>query len=559
MRSLAGTRLVYAPILLGVALIVTMFLVAESGHSRLRDATVVIAESQQRQAQLSRYLQLLLEAETAQRGFLLTEDTRYLRQFDPAVKQLDPLLDHIIEGFEQSGLTKEVAKAEQLRKLSGVKLGEMLGSLRLYGESDLHSALALINTDIGEKSMADIRSVVNELATIEGERVRAATESWRDDLRNSRLLLAAATLLSLILIVMVGAQFARDVERRERDRLQLGERNRELDRVVKQRTEMLFNLSSNLQQLTEREKATLARELHDELGGLLVATKIDVSWLRRRCDDGTEGSALRWDRVLRCLDEGLDLKRRVIENLRPTLLDNVGLVAALRWLVDETVRRAGISCVEEYAEPLPELPPDTRIAVFRVVQECLTNVLKHARAKSVAVAVVSDGQGLSVTVRDDGVGIDERRIEVPQAHGLLGMRHRVEALGGELRIRSLGNLGGTEIAFSLPGESAGSSNGVGAAATMAAVLALGLALAGCGEEPSATVDAPPAPPPPVTAEPPAEMSYEVAIAIAAANRNRDLKQCAAGAAPDRKDCEAKVASEWEVAKASLEDLRGNQP
>ena len=557
MRSLAGTRLVYAPVLLGVALIVAMFLVAESGHSRLRDATVVIAESQQRQAQLSRYLQLLLEAETAQRGFLLTEDTRYLRQFDPAVKQLDPLLDHIIQGFVQSGLAEEVAKAEQLRKLSGVKLGEMLGSLRLYGESDLHAALALINTDIGEKSMADIRSVINELARNEGERVRAATDSWRHDLRNSRLLLAAATLLSLVLIVMVGAQFARDAQRRERDRVELGERNRELDRVVKQRTAMLFNLSSNLQQLTEREKAALARELHDELGGLLVATKIDVSWLRRRCDDKTEGSALRWDRVLRCLDEGLDLKRRVIENLRPTLLDNVGLVAALRWLVDETVRRAGIACVEEYAEPLPELPPDTRIAVFRVVQECLTNVLKHAQAKSVDLAVTSNGQGLSVTVRDDGVGIDEQRIEVPQAHGLLGMRHRIEALGGELRIRSRGRGAGTEIAFSLPGESA-RSNGGGAVA-MVALLALGMTLAGCGDEPAVTADAAPAPPPPATAEAPGEMSYEVAIAIAAANRNRDLKQCDTGPVPARRNCETKALAEFEVQKASLEDLRGNQP
>ncbi len=557
MRLLAGTRLVYAPILLGVGLIVAMFLVAESGHSRLRDATVVIAESQQRQAQLSRYLQLVLEAETAQRGFLLTEDTRYLRQFDPAVKQLDPLLDHIIEGFEQSGLAAEAAKAEQLRKLSGVKLGEMLGSLRLYGESDLHAALALINTDIGEKSMADIRSVINELARGEGERVRAATESWRDDLRNSRLLLAAATLLSLILIVMVGAQFARDVQRRERDRVELGARNRELDRVVKQRTAMLFNLSSSLQQLTEREKAALARELHDELGGLLVATKIDVSWLRRRCDDGTEGSALRWDRVLRCLDEGLDLKRRVIENLRPTLLDNVGLVAALRWLVEETVRRAGITCVEEYAEPLPELPPDTRIAVFRVVQECLTNVLKHAQAKSVHIAVASNGHGLSVTVRDDGVGIDDRRIEVPQTHGLLGMRHRVEALGGELRIRSLGSQGGTEIAFSLPGESR-RGNGGGAIA-MAALLACGVMLGGCGDEPGSTADAAPAPPPPAAAEASGETSYEVAIAIAAANRNHDLRQCDAGPAPARRNCEVKALSEFEVTKASLEDLRGNQP
>ena len=261
--------------------------------------------------------------------------------------------------------------------------------------------------------------------------------------------------------------------------------------------------------------------------------------------------------MLRCLDEGLDLKRRVIENLRPTLLDNVGLVAALRWLVEETVRRAGITCVEEYAEPLPELPPDTRIAVFRVVQECLTNVLKHAQAKSVDIAVASNGQGLSVTVRDDGVGIDDRRIEVPQTHGLLGMRHRVEALGGELRIRSLGSQGGTEIAFSLPGESR-RGNGGGAIA-MAALLACGVMLGGCGDEPGSTADAAPAPPPPAAAEASGEMSYEVAIAIAAANRNHDLRQCDAGPAPARRNCEVKALSEFEVTKASLEDLRGNQP
>ncbi|MGB5131597.1 MAG: CHASE3 domain-containing protein [Steroidobacteraceae bacterium] len=557
MRSLIGTRRVYAPLLVGVALIVAMFLVAESGHSRLRDATVVIAESQQRQAQLSRYLQLLLEAETAQRGFLLTEDTRYLRQFDPAVQQLDPLLDQIIGSFEQSSLPAEVAKAEQLRKLSGVKLGEMLGSLRLYGESDLQAALALINTDIGEKSMADIRGIVTELAEFEDERVRLATESWREDLRSSRLLLAAATLLSLILMVMVGVQIARDIGRRERDRAELGERNRELDRVVKQRTATLFNLSSNLQQLTEREKAALARELHDELGGLLVATKIDVSWLRRQCDDGTPGSALRWERVLRCLDEGLDLKRRVIENLRPTLLDNVGLVAALRWLVDETIRRAGIACTEEYAEPLPELPPDTRIAVFRVVQECLMNILKHAQAKSVHLLVSTDGQGLAVTVRDDGVGLDEERIEVPQAHGLLGMRHRVEALGGQLRIQSLGAGRGTQISFALPGENARRSGGNESLVAM--LLAGFLILAGCGDAPKSAAHVAASPPPPPAASAASQTtSYEVAIAIAAANRNRDLKQCDAGPVPERKDCEARVGAEWEATKGSLEDLRGNQ-
>ena len=450
MPPAAGTRLVYAPLLLGVALIVATILVAESGHSRLRDATVIVAETQKRQALLSRYMQLLLEAETAQRGFLLTEQTRYLREFDPAVKELDPLLDRIFASYEASALAPEQAKSSQLRKLTGMRLGEMLGSLRLYGEQDLTAAMALVNTDIGEKTMAEIRALITGLYQSEDDRLLTATTGWREDLRASRLLLAWTSGFSLFLIVLVGLLFARDVQRRARESLQLSQRNQELDRIVRHRTTMLFNLSSNLQKVTEREKAALARELHDELGGLLVATKIDVSLLRRSCDDGTAASAVRWDRVLRSLDEGLDLKRRVIESLRPTLLDNVGLIAAMRWLVDESVRRAGLVCEEAYAEPLPDLSPDANIAVFRVVQECLINVMKHAQAKSVRVAVVSDERHLIVTIQDDGIGIDEQRIEVPQSHGLLGMRHRIEALDGELRIRSQGAGAGTEVSFKLP-------------------------------------------------------------------------------------------------------------
>ena len=450
MRPVAGTRLVYAPLLLGVVLIVATFLVAESGHSRLRDATVVVAESQRRQALLSRFMQLLLEAETAQRGFLMTEETRYLREFDPAVKELDPLLDQLADSYEASALEPERAKSSELRKLAGMRLNEMLGSLRLYGEQDLAAAMALVNTDIGEQTMDGIRRLIADLYQVEGDRLLTATTGWRGDLRTSRLLLAWTSGFSLVLIVLVGVLFARDVQRHARESLQLSERNVELDRIVRQRTALLFNLSSNLQKVTEREKAALARELHDELGGLLVATKIDVSLLRRSCDDGTEASAVRWDRVLHSLDEGLNLKRRVIESLRPTLLDNVGLIAAMRWLVDESVRRAGLDCDEVYVEPLPDLSPDANIAVFRVVQECLINVMKHARAKSVRLAVASDEQRLAVTIRDDGIGIAEQRAEVPQSHGLLGMRHRIEALGGELRIGPPAVGAGTEVRFSLP-------------------------------------------------------------------------------------------------------------
>ena len=443
-------RLHYAPILLGVAFIATLFMVAESGYKRIHEAAVAISAAEERQALLARYLRVMLDAESAQRGFLLTEDPRYLRAFDPALRSLDPLLDSLVAQLEGSGLQEDSAKVQKVRMTAGQKIGEMRAALRLYGEVNRDAALQLLDTDMGQKAMTELRLQLRELWDAESVRLASARANSAKDLRTSRVLLAVASFLSLVLVILIGALLGRDLRQRLQEAQDLGDRNRELDRTVQQRTAMLFHLSSSLQKVAEREKATLARELHDELGGLLVATKIDVSWLRKRADDGSEASKLRWDRVLRSLDEGLSLKRRVIESLRPTLLDNVGLEAALRWQVDETLRRAGIACEERYPDSMPELSPDARIAVFRAVQECLINIVKHSRAKSVLLKVSIDDDHLSVILRDDGIGIDEARIETPQSHGLLGMRHRIESLDGTLTIRNLGPNVGTECRFTVP-------------------------------------------------------------------------------------------------------------
>jgi signal transduction histidine kinase len=435
--------------LLGAAFIATLFMVAESGYKRIHEAGLAIAAAEERQSMISRYLRLVLDAERSQRGFLLTQNPRYLRGFDPAVRALDPMLDRIVTDLRSSGYEEDANRAQNLRTITGMKVNEMQSSLRLYGEAGHAAALQLIETDIGQSAMKQLRDELRILWDSETDRLLAAHESSERDLQTSRVLLAAASFLSLVLVVLVGVLLGRDMQRRDAEARTLGARNRELDRTVQQRTAMLFHLSSSLQKVAEREKAALARELHDELGGLLVASKIDISWLRKHVDDGSEAAKLRWERVLSSLDEGLSLKRRVIESLRPTLLDNVGLVAALRWLTDETLRRQGIACEEQYPETLPELSPDARIALFRVIQECLMNIVKHAKAKSVLIRITVDDDQFNVMVRDDGVGIDESRIETPKSHGLLGMRHRIESLDGTVAVRSLGAGVGTECRFSL--------------------------------------------------------------------------------------------------------------
>jgi signal transduction histidine kinase len=200
------------------------------------------------------------------------------------------------------------------------------------------------------------------------------------------------------------------------------------------RTRELSALSNHLQALSEREKSELARKLHDELGGLLTAAKMDLSWLQSRL----EGAAIqeRLAQLGGVLDEAMDLKRRVVEELRPSLLDHFGLPTAVRAYIESTCTKAGLTSQFHSEHCCESLPKDMAIALFRVVQEGLSNIVQHAQAKTVKLELTGNERRCTVTLIDDGQGFDADSPQFRWSHGLMGMRQRVEALGGELQIES---------------------------------------------------------------------------------------------------------------------------
>jgi signal transduction histidine kinase len=274
----------------------------------------------------------------------------------------------------------------------------------------------------------------------------------------TRVLIGVATLLGIAFLVASGLLLRRNVRRREAEAADLDARNRELDQIVKERTRNLSALSSHLQNVREVEKSALARELHDELGGLLVATKMDLMWLRRKLDNGDPQLVERWNRVLKSLEEGVELKRRIIENLRPTLLDNLGLVAALRWLVGETGRRSGLTCHEQYPEDdFTDLGPEANITLYRVAQECLTNIMKHAHATTVGLELHCDDREVRMIVEDNGRGISSDQVGISHSYGIASMRHRVSALGGTFSLERAPSGRGTRVEVAIPIDRARSS------------------------------------------------------------------------------------------------------
>jgi signal transduction histidine kinase len=196
----------------------------------------------------------------------------------------------------------------------------------------------------------------------------------------------------------------------------------------------LASLSKFLQMQAEREKAALARELHDQLGGLLTPAKMDLAWLEARLG-GDPLYAPKLERLSKLIDEGIDLKRRIIEALRPSLLDHLGLASALQWHVDDSCRAANVECRMRFSDEVGRLPPDVEITLYRLVQEIVRNVVEHSRAKSIDLDLAPAPGGLRLSIQDDGVGIADLEAAL-RSHGFSGMQQRVNSLGGTFGISS---------------------------------------------------------------------------------------------------------------------------
>lgn len=210
----------------------------------------------------------------------------------------------------------------------------------------------------------------------------------------------------------------------------------------------MSELATHLQSSSETERAAIARDLHDELGGVLTSAKIDLDWVLQRAHS-IPGATERLTQCVALLGQAVSVKRRVIENLRPSLLDNLGLSAALEWYVNENCNRGGLSSRVDIPHELPTITSDASIALFRIVQEALTNTLKYAQAKNFSVSVALDANNIRLIVADDGIGLPQQFNPTKLSHGLSGIRQRVLALEGKVEWAS--NDGkGTKLTVTVP-------------------------------------------------------------------------------------------------------------
>lgn len=418
---------------LPMALLAAMVLVGinETGHMRSQDAVQQMEFGLLARKNVSTLLQSMLDAETGQRGYLLTGDETYLAPYSAAVSTVHSNLDNLRTQFmaEPSDMQEFAYLSRQISR----KLAEMELSVRLRRQGNEDAWKFVLHTDLGREQMDAIRTHAQELLKRSDMRLEAGRQQIEQSLMLSRIGIATVTAIGLLAFYMYLRQAHAVLLMNQREQALLERERDRLEVLVKKRTATLSELASHLQQVREEERGHLARELHDELGALLTAAKLDVARLKSKIDTTAPDVSERLKHLTETLNSGIALKRRIIEDLRPSSLSNLGLTAAIEILTREYAERAGIE-VETSLEAV-KLPDASQLTVYRMVQEALTNIGKYAKATKVLVSVHGYPTHVAVQVRDNGEGFDPATVR-PTSHGLSGMRHRVEAAGGRLSITS---------------------------------------------------------------------------------------------------------------------------
>ena len=229
--------------------------------------------------------------------------------------------------------------------------------------------------------------------------------------------------------------------RLEAERNRMLHEQRQAEAEVRESRDRLRELSAALQSVREEEKTRIARELHDELGQALTALKMDAAAIESDLDPAQAGLRKRTDDMKQLIDATVNSVRRISADLRPMMLDNLGLVPTLEWLTQDFSGRNGIHVDLDIPDENLGVSGDAATAIFRIVQEALTNVARHSGADEVSVDVRRRGGNVVVRVSDNGRGFSEVDARKTRSFGLLGMRERAYVLGGELNFRSTGKEG----------------------------------------------------------------------------------------------------------------------
>lgn len=377
-------------------------------------------------------------AESAQRGYLLTRSDTYFKPYDDATGQITSHLHKINKLLDRTNLTKHPAIQTIMTELVNSiakKSAEMSVTIDLAKKRQFDKALAVVKLDSGIKESRNIAMLAGQFEQQVMNYRRELADNRNNTRRMMRWFVMACPLIFVSLVVLVIKRLLRELAEKARLHERLTNENAEYERNIQTLRTKLQGEALLAQTNVERERYQLSRELHDELGSLLTAIKMDISWAVRHLKEEFPQVTEKLKKTNHYLDRSINFKREIVQNLHPSMIKTFGLNVSLKNMVEEAANRNQWQLDFILPEREMQINETLSLIIYRVVQESLNNCSKYAKASQVSVHVLHEEQYIKVEVADNGIGCDTRNIN-SSSTGINGLRNRVESIGGHYEIFS---------------------------------------------------------------------------------------------------------------------------
>jgi len=381
----------------------------------------------------------LYQAESAQRGYLVTEKAAYLTPFNEALEEARANIRWLRKNFDNPLISNLNSPGNELLQTISVnveaKATEMAMTIQLAKAKHMEDARQIVNLDQGLIQSSKFTESTERLTALQLNMLAKIRHKLSNYILLSRISLISTAIALSFLVMVVIRQLINEIAHRDQLSRELAFERVTLQAKLEDRTRLLETLAVDYQYDVERERRQLARELHDELGSILTATKMDISWVVRKFKDTAPEAAEKLVKTMRYLDQGIQFKRRIVEALHPSILSTFGFWPAMKSFVESAAERNEWELDLSLPEDSTELSEALGLIAYRLVQETLNNASKYAQASKVSLTIIVDFKYLKLEIEDNGVGMDVSKMGM-KTHGLTGMRHRVQAIGGQLEILS---------------------------------------------------------------------------------------------------------------------------
>ena len=386
----------------------------------------------------------LFEAESAQRGYIITKRKEYVAPFNNALNQA-----RINIKLSEALIINTSTKQNQMNDLGWLKdisanvearSAEMMLTIKLVEQNKIAEANQVVNLDIGRQQMQKFIVHTDNLIKQQTADVNNMIKKRQNTVILARVSVIGGALILILLVVMVIKQLLNELLTKGRLQQQVIDENADYKLKLSQQTLLLRSMALDYQTDVERERQKLSRELHDELGSIFTAVKMDLAWCMKKLAGVVPEISEKLNKTILYVNQGIAYQRHIVQELHPSMISTFGFWPALNALIKDAAERNKWQLTLNLPNEVTPLNETISLVTYRIVQESLNNASKYAKASAVGVDIMLDEQYIKLEINDNGIGVEMLSVS-ELTHGLSGMRHRVLAIGGHFEMISNLNQG----------------------------------------------------------------------------------------------------------------------